>query len=190
MIVLGIETSCDETAAAVVTGERRVTGRSRALPVRRPRALWRGRAGDRSAQPCRASGRPHRPRDGGRRVSTSPPSTAWPPPPGPGLIGAVMVGLMTGKAIAAVHDKPLLAVNHLEGHALSPRLVDRGRSRIPLPAAAGLGRALPAPPRRGGGPLPPAGHHHRRRGGRGLRQGGDAAGTRLSGRAGDRADGA
>ena len=34
-----------------------------------------------------------------------------------------MVGLMTGKAIAAVHDKPLLAVNHLEGHALSPRLI-------------------------------------------------------------------
>ena len=42
---------------------------------------------------------------------------------GPGLIGAVMVGLMTGKAIAAVHDKPLLAVNHLEGHALSARLI-------------------------------------------------------------------
>ncbi|MEE8173456.1 MAG: tRNA (adenosine(37)-N6)-threonylcarbamoyltransferase complex transferase subunit TsaD, partial [Alphaproteobacteria bacterium] len=43
---------------------------------------------------------------------------------GPGLIGAVMVGLMTGKAVAAVHDLPLAAVNHLEGHALSARLSD------------------------------------------------------------------
>ena len=41
---------------------------------------------------------------------------------GPGLIGGVMVGVMTAKAIAAVHRLPFLAVNHLEGHALSPRL--------------------------------------------------------------------
>ena len=41
---------------------------------------------------------------------------------GPGLIGGVMVGLMTGKAIAQVHDLPFVAVNHLVGHALSPRL--------------------------------------------------------------------
>ncbi len=42
---------------------------------------------------------------------------------GPGLIGGVMVGLVTGKAIAAARAIPLLAVNHLEGHALSVRLV-------------------------------------------------------------------
>jgi N6-L-threonylcarbamoyladenine synthase len=41
---------------------------------------------------------------------------------GPGLIGGVMVGLLAGKAIALAHDKPLIGVNHLEGHALSPRL--------------------------------------------------------------------
>ena len=41
---------------------------------------------------------------------------------GPGLIGGVMVGMMTGKAIAMVADKPFLPINHLEGHALSPRL--------------------------------------------------------------------
>lgn len=41
---------------------------------------------------------------------------------GPGLIGGVMVGLMTGKAIAAARGLPFIAVNHLEGHALSPRL--------------------------------------------------------------------
>ena len=43
---------------------------------------------------------------------------------GPGLIGGVMVGLMIGKGLALAAGKPLIAVNHLEGHALSPRLVD------------------------------------------------------------------
>ncbi len=41
---------------------------------------------------------------------------------GPGLIGGVMVGLMTGKAVALAHDLPFIGVNHLEGHALSVRL--------------------------------------------------------------------
>ena len=45
---------------------------------------------------------------------------------GPGLIGGVMVGLLAGKGLALSAGKPLIAVNHLEGHALSPRLVDRG----------------------------------------------------------------
>src|SRR5688500_10147234 len=43
---------------------------------------------------------------------------------GPGLIGGVMVGVMTAKAIAFAHDKPFLAINHLEGHALSVRLTE------------------------------------------------------------------
>src|SRR5690606_17241094 len=41
---------------------------------------------------------------------------------GPGLIGGVMVGLVSAKALAMASDKPLYAINHLEGHALSPRL--------------------------------------------------------------------
>src|SRR6478735_5061342 len=43
---------------------------------------------------------------------------------GPGLIGGVMVGLLAGKGLALSANKPLIAINHLEGHALSPRLVD------------------------------------------------------------------
>ena len=43
---------------------------------------------------------------------------------GPGLIGGVMVGVMTAKALAFAHDKPFLAINHLEGHALSVRLTE------------------------------------------------------------------
>ena len=43
---------------------------------------------------------------------------------GPGLIGGVMVALLVGKGLALAAGKPLIAVNHLEGHALSPRLAD------------------------------------------------------------------
>ena len=41
---------------------------------------------------------------------------------GPGLIGGVLVGLMAGKGIALATGKPLIAVNHLEAHALTARL--------------------------------------------------------------------
>ena len=44
---------------------------------------------------------------------------------GPGLIGGVIVGVMTAKAIACARDIPFVAVNHLEGHALTARLTDR-----------------------------------------------------------------
>src|SRR3546814_11898316 len=43
---------------------------------------------------------------------------------GPGLIGGGMVGLVTAQALAHAANKPLIAVNHLEGPALSPRLAD------------------------------------------------------------------
>ncbi|MEL7285605.1 MAG: tRNA (adenosine(37)-N6)-threonylcarbamoyltransferase complex transferase subunit TsaD, partial [Pseudomonadota bacterium] len=43
---------------------------------------------------------------------------------GPGLIGGVMVGMMTGKALAFASGKPFIPINHLEGHALSPRLAN------------------------------------------------------------------
>ena len=44
---------------------------------------------------------------------------------GPGLIGGVMVGLTAGKAIALTHQKPLIPINHLEGHALSARMTEK-----------------------------------------------------------------
>lgn len=43
---------------------------------------------------------------------------------GPGLIGGLIVGAMTGKAIAAAAGHPFIGINHLEGHALTPRLTD------------------------------------------------------------------
>ena len=122
MIVLGIETSCDETAAAVVTGEREMLA-NLVLSQCADHAPYGGVVPEIAARShvehldgliARAmdeAGVDFADLDGVAATA------------GPGLIGAVMVGLMTGKAIAAVHDKPLLAVNHLEGHALSPRLV-------------------------------------------------------------------
>ena len=123
MIVLGIETSCDETAAAVVTDERRVLA-DLVLSQIAAHAPYGGVVPEIAARShvehldgliARAL------KDAGVGFAELDGVAAT---AGPGLIGAVMVGLMTGKAIAAVHEIPLLAVNHLEGHALSPRLVD------------------------------------------------------------------
>lgn len=77
---------------------------------------------------------------------------------GPGLIGGVMVGLTTGKALALGAGKPLVAVNHLMGHALTARLTHG--VAFPLSAASGVGRALPAFGRGRGKRLPPLWQHH------------------------------
>jgi N6-L-threonylcarbamoyladenine synthase len=73
---------------------------------------------------------------------------------GPGLIGGVMAALMTAKGLALGSGKPLIAVNHLEGHALSPRLsesldfpyllllVSGGHTQLLVAEAAGRYRRL------------------------------------------------
>ncbi|WP_106640466.1 tRNA (adenosine(37)-N6)-threonylcarbamoyltransferase complex transferase subunit TsaD [Allosphingosinicella vermicomposti] len=122
-LILGIESSCDETAAALVTADRRI--------------LAHRVAGQESA---------HRPFGGvvpeiaARAHVEILPSLieevlaeaniplgqvdAIAATAGPGLIGGVMVGLMTAKGLSLSANKPLVAVNHLEGHALSPMLTD------------------------------------------------------------------
>jgi N6-L-threonylcarbamoyladenine synthase len=120
-LILGIESSCDETASALVTSDRRM--------------LAHKLAGQESA---------HRPYGGvvpeiaarahveilpaliedvlaeadiSLREVDAIAATA-----GPGLIGGVLVGLVTAKGLAFAARKPLIALNHLEGHALSPML--------------------------------------------------------------------
>ena len=122
-IILGLESSCDESAAALVTSDRVV--------------LSHKLAGQEAA---------HRPFGGvvpeiaaRAHVEALPPLVeaalveaevglhevdAIAATAGPGLIGGVMVGLVMAKALAFGASKPLMAVNHLEGHALSARLVD------------------------------------------------------------------
>ena len=113
MRVLGIETTCDETAAAVVATDE--TGRgvilsNEILSQIAEHAPYGGVVPEIAA-------RAH------VEVLDVLVKRAL-AAAGPGLIGGVIVGLTTGKSLAMVAGKPLIAVNHLEAHALSPRLTD------------------------------------------------------------------
>jgi tRNA N6-adenosine threonylcarbamoyltransferase len=127
MIVLGIETTCDETAAAVV--ERADDGRGRirsniVLSQIADHAAFGGVVPEIAARAhvealdllinraMREAGCNFGEIDGVAAAA------------GPGLIGGVIVGLTTAKGIALVANKPLIAVNHLEAHALTARLTD------------------------------------------------------------------
>ena len=122
-IILGLESSCDDSAAALVTSDRRiqaqaVVGQAQAhqpyggvvpeiaarahveiLPALIEQVLNEARMSIGEVDAVAATA-------------------------GPGLIGGVMVALLAGKGLALAAGKPLIAVNHLEGHALSPRLAD------------------------------------------------------------------
>jgi N6-L-threonylcarbamoyladenine synthase len=122
-VILGLESSCDDTSAALVTSDRRilaqaVVGQNQAhqpyggvvpeiaarahveiLPSLITKVLDDAKMSIRDVDAVAATA-------------------------GPGLIGGVMVGLLAGKGLSLAAGKPLIAVNHLEGHALSPRLVD------------------------------------------------------------------
>jgi tRNA N6-adenosine threonylcarbamoyltransferase len=123
--VLGIETSCDETAAAVVTRSADGAGRILSNIVLSQLAEHAPYGGVVPEIAARAhvetlDGLIRRALDEaglGFGDLDAIAATA-----GPGLIGGLLVGLMTGKAIAAAAGKPFVAVNHLEAHALTARL--------------------------------------------------------------------
>jgi len=127
-LVLGIETTCDETAAAVV--ERHSDGSGRILSnIVHSQIEEHVRFGGVVPE---IAARAHVDRLDGIVASAMKQAgigfaqlSAVAAAAGPGLIGGVIVGLTTAKAIAMVHDTPLIAVNHLEAHALTPRLTDR-----------------------------------------------------------------
>jgi len=125
MLVLGIETSCDETAAALVTDEREIRANV-VLSQLDQHAPYGGVVPEIAARSHieHLDGViAHAMREAGAEFTDLDAVAAT---AGPGLIGAVMVGLMTGKAVAGVHNLPFAAVNHLEGHALSARLTNEG----------------------------------------------------------------
>jgi N6-L-threonylcarbamoyladenine synthase len=127
MIVLGIETSCDETAAAVVEGGGDGPGRILSnviLSQAADHAAFGGvvpeiaaRAHVEALDTVVQAALDEAGVDFGAIDAVA--ATA-----GPGLIGGVLVGLATAKAIALAAGKRLVAVNHLEGHALTARLTD------------------------------------------------------------------
>ena len=122
--ILGIETSCDETAAAVlrvrddgveilsdiihsqIDDHAKYGGVVPEIAARAHAEL----ADSVVARALEASGLGLKDMDAIAATS------------GPGLIGGVLVGMMTGKALAMASSKPFLPINHLEGHALSPQI--------------------------------------------------------------------
>src|SRR5262249_31802417 len=126
MLVLGIETTCDETAAAVVRRRDDGTGEilSNVVLSQAAHAAYGGVVPEIAARAhvavldmvvAKAMVEARLSFDKLDAVAAA---------AGPGLIGGVIVGLTTAKAIALVTEKPLVAVNHLEAHALTARLTD------------------------------------------------------------------
>src|SRR5436309_8274353 len=127
MLVLGIETTCDETGAAVVERPPQGPGRILAnvvLSQIEAHAAFGGVVPEIAARAhvealdliiAKAMG------EAGKNFAALDGIAAA---AGPGLIGGVIVGLTTAKGIALVCEKPLIAVNHLEAHALTARLTD------------------------------------------------------------------
>ena len=123
MKILGIETSCDETAAAVVTDKKEIL--SNIIRSQFDEHLAYG-----GVVPELAS-RAHIAHldtiiktalDCAKTTLTEVDAIAV--TAGPGLIGGVIVGVMEAKAIAAALNKPFIAINHLEAHALTARLTN------------------------------------------------------------------
>jgi len=122
-IILGLESSCDETAAALVTADGRILAHRLATQEEAHRP-YGGVVPEIAARAHVEALTPLVEAALADAKMTLADVDVIAATAGPGLIGGVMVGLVTGKALAHAAGKPLIAVNHLEGHALSPRLAD------------------------------------------------------------------
>ena len=122
-LVLGIESSCDETAAALVDSDRNILSQRIASQVE-AHAPYGGVVPEIAARAHAEKLSPLIEEVLGEAGKTLDDCDAIAATAGPGLIGGVMVGLVSAKALAMASQTPLLAINHLEGHALSPRLAD------------------------------------------------------------------
>ena len=122
-VVLGIESSCDETAVALVTSERRILA-ERIASQEAEHAPYGGVVPEIAARAHAERLAPMIDTVLNEAGMTLEDVDAIAATAGPGLIGGVMVGLVSAKALAMASDTPLMAINHLEGHALSPRLAD------------------------------------------------------------------
>jgi len=120
MKILGIETSCDETAAAVVEDGRRILSSVVATPIKDhqpyagvvPELASRAHVLKVNSVVSKAIEKSHS-RPDAIAVTV-----------GPGLAGALLVGRMTAEALGWVRRIPVYGVNHIEGHLLSPLLAE------------------------------------------------------------------
>ncbi len=120
-IILGIESSCDETACALVNEQGKVlssTVWSQYDEHRRFGGVVPEIAARAHLEKCDVLIKETMDKAGKTFSDLSAVAVAG----GPGLIGGVLVGVMTAKMIALSHHLPFIAVNHLEGHALTARL--------------------------------------------------------------------
>ncbi len=136
LTILGLETSCDETAAAIVRLDQNDNAQILSDQVYSqidehalyggvvPEIAARAHVGilDRLISHTLAEAETDFAQLDGIAATT-----------GPGLVGGVMVGMMSAKAIALAHDLPFVAVNHLEGHALSPLLQEGQTQKLEFP---------------------------------------------------------
>lgn len=121
--ILGIESSCDDTSVAIVSSEKKIVAHKTYTQIQEHQ-LYKGIVPEIAARAhiehispliqtvLKSSNLEIK--DLHAIASTS----------GPGLIGGIMVGTMVAKAIAASANKPFIAINHLEGHALTVRLTE------------------------------------------------------------------
>jgi N6-L-threonylcarbamoyladenine synthase len=122
-LILGLESSCDDSAAAIVDSERRIL--AHAVVSQNDAHLPFGGVVPEIAARAHVEILPSLVRQVLREAKAAVGELdAIAATAGPGLIGGVMVALLAGKGLALATGKPLIAVNHLEGHALSPRLID------------------------------------------------------------------
>jgi N6-L-threonylcarbamoyladenine synthase len=122
-LILGLESSCDDSAAALVTSDRRILAQA-VVGQAQAHQPYGGVVPEIAARAHVEilPGLVRQVLDDSRMSIGQVDAIAA--TAGPGLIGGVMVALLAGKGLALATGKPLIAVNHLEGHALSPRLVD------------------------------------------------------------------
>ncbi|HVM37204.1 MAG TPA: tRNA (adenosine(37)-N6)-threonylcarbamoyltransferase complex transferase subunit TsaD [Sphingomicrobium sp.] len=122
-LILGLESSCDDSAAALVTSDRQILAQA-VIGQNEAHRPFGGVVPEIAAR-AHVEILPDLVRqvlaEAGLAIGDVDAIAAT---AGPGLIGGVMVALLTGKGLALAAGKPLIALNHLEGHALSPRLVD------------------------------------------------------------------
>lgn len=122
MIVLGIESSCDETAAAIVNEKKEILGQS--LLSQEEHKVFGGVVPEIAARShldhideiidsCLKKAKLSLGQIDAIAASA-----------GPGLIGGVVIGVMAAKALSLATNKPFIAVNHLQGHALCARLTN------------------------------------------------------------------
>jgi N6-L-threonylcarbamoyladenine synthase len=122
-LILGLESSCDDSAVALVTTDRRILAQA-VVGQTQAHQPYGGVVPEIAAR-AHVEILPDLIEKvlGDAKLSIGE-VDAIAATAGPGLIGGVMVALLAGKGLALAAGKPLIAVNHLEGHALSPRLAD------------------------------------------------------------------